>query len=60
MPKNDDTQYLDLDSLSPEEREVFDLAMAGLTLPRTARHEFFLEAARDLKRTTGALARRGH
>lgn len=53
MPTPDDQQqYLDLDSLAPEERIVFDLAIAALSLPMTRRHAWFLHAGVQLEKTT--------
>lgn len=47
--KRDDTEYISLDSLTSFEREVFDLALAALTLPLSPRQQWFAFAAKNMK-----------
>ena len=48
-PRIDDTDYVSLDSLTPFERVVFELALAALSKPLTARQRWFLAAAKAMR-----------
>lgn len=50
-----DTEYISLDSLTPFEREVFDLALAALSLPLSARQAWFTFVAKQMVQANDAL-----